>query len=176
MCWSSCDCPLCRPGRWLAVAALALVACGPAAPELTPHERAAVHAALEGWRLAGLPEPTKQKCDFGAVSIRRPEAADFVRLCHGSVKGVASCLHWDTSNFGGRQLPVIVLRPGQQIDAVGDPAVHEICHGLMDCSELEGWNGPPNYRHLSPLVWSAAETVPGSSAQSRARALMAGQP
>ena len=154
-----------------AVLALSLTACMPRAPELPPLALAGVHAALEGWRAAGLPEPD-ERCDFTGVRLRwAKDAAEFWELCRGVAPKNAACLNWTTSNhfFRPTEFPVIVLRAGFVLETDSEPTIHEISHALYRCAGLPWWDAQ-NTKHLDPRVWSAAGGE--TSAQSRARALV----
>lgn len=170
-----CRCPLCKAAPYAAAIALvAFTACVPTAPELTPLERRGVHAALEGWRAAGLPAPDAERCDFGHVYVRWAKDADeFWQLCRALASEHAACTLWESSNHFFRPLsyPVVQLRPGFVLLPDSEPVIHELMHALTRCAGMPFWL-PANTQHLDPRVWSAAEAVPGASAQSRARALM----
>jgi hypothetical protein len=161
--------------RFVALALLA--ACVPRAPELTPLERAGVHASLTAWREVGLPEPDQaERCDFSRIFIR------WARLEDACLPGASSdvntaCLRWEYSGnwFRARQYPVIVLKLGYVLPADSQPIIHECMHALTHCSGLSWWR-IDNTRHLDPRIWAAAEKTPGSSAESRARAMVLARP
>lgn len=162
---------LARRARWAGL--LCLLACVPPAPELTPLERAGVHAALEGWRAAGLPPLTQERCDFSHVYVRVVPPQDWPARCAAAE---AACLGWDESAnfFRARKYPVVMLRHNAAVGPDSEPVIHELMHAQYHCAAGLDWMAEDNLRHKDPRVWSAAETDPGTSAQSRARTLVQG--
>lgn len=178
-----CKCPLCT-SEWLKPAmlyallagfALSYLGCVPPRQEHSPLERAGIHAAVQGWLLAGLPSPNAESCDFSHVYIRWADTdQEFEELCRATKVNVA-CTLWDSSSHFFRPLmyPVIELRPGFLLLPDSEPIIHECMHALTRCSGLPFWL-PGNTQHLDARIWTAAETDAnrGLSAQSRARALV----
>lgn len=148
------------PFRWLA--ALLLPACVPTAPELPPAERAAIHAAIDGWREAGLPEPDAVRCDFTRTRVRTAKPDD---RC--PTPGHDGCLQWESSDHWFRwvEYPVVVARPGWL--AADNPflIIHELMHAMARCAGM-----PSDIGHDDPRVW--AEAGGETSAQGRAVALL----
>lgn len=136
-----------------------LAACIPRAPELAPHERAMVHAAVQSWAEAGLPPPVH--CDLAATSFR-------VGACR--LPTSAGC----TAYVGRHPWRVVIMVRSEH---VGDDKLlaHELMHAMFACSKADGAFDDRNYRHRDPRVW---QDVGGdSSVQARTRALaLAGTP
>lgn len=159
------------------LAALSLPACRPAAPELPPAERAAVHAALQGWRAAGLPEPDALRCDFAGARVR-VEPLETGCEVPTSSQLHDCCLRWDESGHWFRPLryPVVVIDPTFPAQYRDGCVVHEILHAAWTCAGLNPMS-PDNREHASKQVWTRAYK-PGedasSAAESRANALVTG--
>lgn len=165
--------------RWIAACAMVWLAvfvalCSGCAATLRPanlpdHERAAVNAAIAGWREAGLPSTDGCLLEYARV-LHTTTATEFTRRCFPwKPEGAASCISQDVSKgFVGKAIPVIVLRPGLTVDANGEPIIHELDHKAYSC--VYGGMGDPG--HDSPRVWVAKGGE--QSAQGRARALMRG--
>jgi hypothetical protein len=132
-------------------------------------ERDVVDVSVVGWRAAQLPE-IRASCYEGFAIRWAASPADFEGGCTGStVKTTASCLsQQDVLGPGHARAdyePTAFLRPGQAIDAGGDPAVHEFMHLAIACTHL----APDvyDYAHTDHRVW--AQWGP-DAAQARARA------
>lgn len=157
--------------RCLFTAALSLLACVPAAPELPPAERAAIHAAIDGWREAGLPEPNAVRCDFTRTRVRTARPGD---RC--PTPGHDCCITWDESGHWFRPLryPVVVIAPTFPARYRDGCVVHEILHAAWNCAGLNPMS-PDNREHASKRVWTRAYK-PGedasAAAESRAVALL----
>lgn len=149
----------------LALAALlALAACHHGST--TDEDERAISAALEGWELAGLPEPGL-RCEIEhVVVVRAGSLAEQREYCPHATERTAACLA--QVPFGlRRHAPTVVLRHGQELDRYGEPVIHEMLHQLRRCTLLR----PVGYdlEHVDPRVWVA--TGGAESAQGRARSV-----
>lgn len=121
-----------------------------------------------------MPEPNQDKCVVEQFYIRLDDVDSFAFDCRSTPEAAAGCLNWTSSNHFFRPFiyPVVVISPNWR----SEPSiiVHELMHAMTHCSHLDGEWTPLNFDHKDPRVWSAAGGV--TSAQSRAMALLTGQP
>ena len=150
---------------------VALFGCVPRPPELAPLERAAGAAALEGWRLAGLPPPNVQRCDVRRFRIETPDASGYFARCRSASTASAGCLNWSSSGHWFRPIsyPVVVVSPRHYVEP--HIIVHELMHAMWQCAELGSLLDAGNRQHADPRVWMASGAA--TSAQGRAMALIA---
>lgn len=121
----------------------------------------AIAAAVEGWRLAGLPEPG-DRCEIERVAvIRSRDLTDQREYCPHATERTAACLAYES--FGlSRRAPVVVLRAGLEAEREPSGIIHELLHHLGWCTRLRPYG--VDREHEDPRVWKGP-----SSAQGRAR-------
>lgn len=153
--------------RWLFMLILAACASLPR-PVLAPDEQRAVEAFRAAWTGAGM--PSLASCHLDRVRVlHTTTATEFTRRCFPyRPEGAASCISQDNVQQGMRVvgLPVVVLRPGEPVDAKGEPIIHELAHAAYSCA----YGGMGDPLHTDPRVWIGAGGE--SSVQGQARALV----
>lgn len=143
--------------KWPIVGLLLLASCSHGSEE--PLDQKVLTVSIAGWREQKLPEPSLG-CYEGFRIQWAKGAEDFAADCTGAtLTNAASCLHVDKNILGPWHAradyePVAVLRPGQAIDAGGDPAVHEFMHLAIYCAGLWPRDDPYDYHHQDRRVWA----------------------
>lgn len=143
----------------LALAISALYSCAPRAHESTL-ERRVVAAAWEGWERAGLPDIDESHCQTHRFEIRYPDGGGFNALCYPSSTATANgCFRWLLVQHRAMDLysiakPVAVVDPTLPVGAsVPELALHELMHGLIDCTMHRDYLDPFDAGHTDVRVW-----------------------